>query len=385
MLVRCDFNVPLQDNRVVDDFRIRAAVPTIEALCSRGARSILCSHLGRPGGEVREELRLDPVARRLEELLGRGLRKLDDCVGEEVESAVGEMDPGDTVLLENTRFHPGEEANDPDFSKRLAGLSDGFVGDAFAAAHRAHASTVGAAQVVRDRGDSVVAGLLMEREITALEEVRESPAAPYMVVMGGIKVVDKIEVLDRLLDRVDRILVGGGIANTFLAARGYEVGDSTLEEGCVDDARRIDSRAGKRLVLPSDLIVAREMSAESPSRTVSVNSVEPGWKILDVGPETSRRYQDLLGDARTVIWNGPLGAFEIEAFAQGTRRMAVGLTELHATTVTGGGETAAVVHEMDLVESFSHVSTGGGAFLEFMEGHDLPGLSVLDEPESPAA
>jgi phosphoglycerate kinase len=379
VLVRADFNVPLDGTTITDDTRIRETLPTIEFLRQRGAVVILCAHLGRPKGEVKEEFRLDQVAERLRELLDADVQKLDDCIGDEVAAALEERQPGDVVLLENTRFHPGEKKNDEDFAGQLASLADVYVNDAFGAAHRAHASTEGVAHHL-----PAYAGLLMAREIEALQTVRDDPEHPFVVILGGAKISDKIGVIERFLDEADLILIGGGMANTFLKAQGIDVQESLVEEDSVDEARRLAARAGDKLVLPVDAVVADEFDADAEHKTVDVEQVPPGWRILDVGPRTVEVFMEKTADARTVLWNGPLGAFELKPFARATVAMAHALAELDATTIVGGGETVTAITQARLADRFTHVSTGGGAFLEFMEGKDLPGVSVLEGSRQPA-
>jgi len=374
VLVRADFNVPLEKGEVADDTRIRATLPTIRTLLEQEARVVLCSHLGRPKGRVVEELRLDPVARRLSELLGRGVDKLDDCVGPDVESAVAGMGPGDVALLENTRFHPGEKENDGGFAAQLAGLADLYVNDAFAAAHRAHASTEGVAHHL-----PAVAGLLMERELEALGRVRQNPEHPFVAILGGAKIADKIGVARWFLAQAEQLLVGGGMANTFLKAKGFEVGDSLVEEESVGTARDILQEAGEKMTLPVDAVIAREISASTERHVVPVDRVTAGWKILDVGPETIDLFEEKIQPASLVVWNGPLGVFEVEPFAAGTFALARAMAELDAVTVVGGGESGAAVHEVGVAERMTHVSTGGGAFLQFMEGEPLPGVAALED------
>jgi phosphoglycerate kinase len=377
VLVRVDFNVPLAEGRVTDDTRIRAALPTINYLLEHGAKVILMSHLGRPKGKVVDELRLDPVAERLAELLGRPVRKLDDCVGPEVETTVMEMRPGDIILLENVRFHPEDESNDPAFARKLASLADIFVNDAFGAAHRAHASTVGVAEYLPS-----VAGFLMEKEMTFLGQALAAPEHPFVAILGGAKVSDKIGVIDNLLTRVDGLLIGGGMANTFLKAQGYETGQSLVEDESLDVARETLERGGERLALPVDVVVAERFDAEAASRVVPVDQVPEDWRILDIGPETVELFNQKLAGARTVVWNGPMGVFEFPRFAAGTVAIAHILADSGATTIIGGGDSVAAVEQAGLAAKMTHISTGGGASLEFLEGKELPGVAALLERRS---
>jgi phosphoglycerate kinase len=373
VLVRVDFNVPLAEGKVTDDRRIRAALPTIEHLLDNGAAVILVSHLGRPNGQVVEELKMDPVALRLSELLHRPVVKLDDCVGPEVEAAMHAAKPGQVFLLENTRFHPEEKRNDAEFAQRLAQLADLYVNDAFGSAHRAHASTEGVAHYLPG-----VAGLLMERELDFLGRALASPDKPFIAILGGAKISDKIGVIDNLLVRVDALLIGGGMANTFLVADGYDVGVSLVESESVDTARDLIQKAGDKLVLPVDVTVADRFDANAFSQVVTVSSVPPGWRILDIGPRTLELFRERLEGARTVVWNGPLGVFEFEKFAQGTEAIARILASLpEATTIIGGGDSAAAVQRTGVADQMSHISTGGGASLEFLEGKTLPGVAAL--------
>jgi phosphoglycerate kinase len=370
-IVRVDFNVPLEGDRITDDTRIRAAVPTIEALRSAGASVVLMSHLGRPRGKRDPKYTLSPVAAHL------GVSLQQDCVGPEVEAAVRALKPGEVTLLENLRFHAEEEANDAEFARQLAAIGDVYVNDAFGTAHRAHASTEGITHFLPS-----VAGLLMERELDALGRALTDPERPFVTILGGAKVSDKIGVIENLLDKVDTLIIGGGMANTFLLAQGYHIGKSLAEADKADLARSLLERAHERgvhVALPVDVIVALQMSADVPHRIVGVEEVPEHEAIFDIGPLTAGYYRASLAGARTIVWNGPMGVFEVEPFAGGTRAVAEAVAESKAYTIVGGGDSVAAIEEAGLADRISHVSTGGGASLEFLEGRELPGVAALNE------
>jgi len=375
VLVRVDFNVPLEGGRIVDDTRIREAIPTIQNLVERGARVILMTHLGRPDGQVDEAYRTTPLAQRLSELMGRPVRHLDDCVGPAVEAAVKAMRDGEIVLLENVRFHPGETKNDPDFARQLAALGELYVNDAFGTAHRAHASTVGIAQYL-----PAVAGLLMEREIKTLARIMTDPPHPLVAIIGGSKISTKIGVLRSLMRRVDRLCIGGAMACTFLKAKGLEMGRSLVEDDQLDVARTLLA-SGATLVLPLDAVVASEAKPGVSVKTVAIDAVPADMKVLDVGPMTVERFLQTCDGAAAVVWNGPLGVYEVPPFDHGTDALAQGLAGSDAQTIIGGGDLVAALQKQGLAERMSFVSTGGGATLEFLEGKLLPGIAVLRDTD----
>jgi phosphoglycerate kinase len=374
---RVDYNVPMKGSEIADDTRIRASLPTVKYLIDKNAKIVLASHFGRPKGKVIDSFRLDPVAARLSELLGVEVKKLDDCIGEEVERAVSAMKPKDVVLLENVRFHPEEEKNDREFTRKLASLADIFVNDAFGAAHRAHASTAGIAEFI-----PAYAGLLMEKEVEALGKLLSSPGRPFAAIIGGAKVSDKLGVLENLLDEVDILLIGGGMANTFLLAKGHDMGKSLTEPDKAGEALRIMKKAedaGKKLILPVDLVVAEKPEVGAAVKVVSPDSVPENMMALDIGPETRREFSDEVSRAKTVFWNGPMGVFEVELFRGGTLEIAGAIAHVDGFTVVGGGDSLAAVEVSGYADRISHLSTGGGASLEFLEGKDLPGVKCLAE------
>ncbi|SFC26531.1 phosphoglycerate kinase [Bacillus sp. OV322] len=375
---RVDFNVPMENGKITDDTRIRAALPTIEYLTEQGAKVILASHLGRPKGQVTEELRLTPVAKRLSELTGKDVRKTDEAFGDSVKAEISSMMEGEILLLENVRFYPGEEKNDPELAKSFAELADVYVNDAFGAAHRAHASTEGIAQYL-----PAAAGLLMQKELEVLGKALSNPERPFTAIIGGAKVKDKIGVIENLLEKVDNLIIGGGLAYTFIKSQGHEIGKSLLEEDKIDLAASFIKKAeekGVKLYMPIDVIVADDFSNDANTKEVNVDSIPADWEALDIGPKTRELYADVIKSSKLVIWNGPMGVFEIDKFANGTKKVAEALAESTDTfSVIGGGDSAAAVEKFHLADKMSHISTGGGASLEFMEGKELPGVTALND------
>jgi phosphoglycerate kinase len=374
---RVDFNVPMEDGKITDDTRIRAALPTIQHLVEKGAKVILASHMGRPKGEVTEELRLTAVGEHLSELLHKPVQKLDESIGASVEHAIAGMDQGDIVLLENVRFHKGEEKNDSTLAEQFSKLADVFVNDAFGAAHRAHASTEGIAKYI-----PAVSGLLMEKELDVIGKALSEPERPFTAIIGGAKVKDKIGVIDHLLDKVDNLLIGGGLSYTFSRAQGYDIGKSLVEEDKIDLAKSFIEKAknkGVNLYLPMDVVVASEFSKDAETKVVNIDEIPSDWMGLDIGPKTTSQYADVIANSKLIIWNGPMGVFEMAPFAEGTKGVANAMAATQAYTVIGGGDSAAAVEKFDVADKMDHISTGGGASLEFMEGKDLPGVVALND------
>ena len=380
VLVRCDFNVPMKDGKITDESRITAALPTIEKLCGEGARVILCSHMGKPKGAIKPELSLAPVAVRLSELLHKPVvfAKDDTVVGENARAAVAAMQDGDVVLLENTRFRKEEEKNDPVFSEELASLADVYVNDAFGTAHRAHASTAGVTAYVKESA----VGYLMEKELEFLGNALDAPERPFAAVLGGAKVSDKIAVIDNLLNKVDVLLIGGGMAYTFSYAQGGQVGDSLLEADKAGYARQMMEKAkekGVKLLLPVDTVIADRFANDAQTQIVPAGEIPAGWMGMDIGPKTRELFAQAIRTAKTVVWNGPMGVFEMENFAAGTRAVAQAMAEVQGTTVIGGGDSAAAVNQLGFGDKMTHISTGGGASLEFLEGKELPGVAAVQD------
>jgi len=377
-LIRVDFNVPLDGKQITDDTRIKAVLPTVNYVIEHGGKVILMSHLGRPKGEAAPEFSLEPVAKRLGKLLGKDVIMAPDCVGEEVEAIVSRMKEGDVVLLENLRFHAEEEENDPDFAKRLAELADVYINDAFGAAHRAHASTAGVTKYV----PQAAAGLLMQKEIKYIGQAVENPERPFMAILGGVKVSDKIGVIENLMKKADAIIIGGAMAYTFLKAQGIRVGNSLVEDDKLDLAREILRKSLDNdvpLYLPIDHVIADKFAADANVRVVKRGGIPDGWEGMDIGPATVEKYKGVLEGAKTIVWNGPVGVFEFDAFAKGSFAIAKILAESDATTIIGGGDCVAAVQKSGYAGKITHISTGGGASLEFMEGKELPGIAALSD------
>lgn len=377
VFVRVDFNVPVQDGKISDDTRIRETLPTINYLVEKGAKVILASHMGRPKGQVVESLRLNLAAERLSELLGKKVAKADEAVGEAVKAQVAALNNGDVLVLENVRFYPGEEKNDPELAKQFAELADLFVNDAFGAAHRAHASTEGIAHHL-----PAVSGLLMEKELAVLGKALSNPDRPFTAIIGGSKVKDKIDVIDNLLNIADNVLIGGGLTYTFFKAQGHEIGKSLLDDTKLDASLEFIEKAkklGKNFVLPVDIVVADDFSADANHKVVDIDSIPADWEGVDIGPKTREIYADIIKNSKLVVWNGPMGVFEIDIFSNGTREVAEACAATEGYTVIGGGDSAAATEKFGLADKMNHISTGGGASLEFMEGKALPGVVALND------
>ncbi|MGE8003588.1 phosphoglycerate kinase [Lysinibacillus sp. NPDC093216] len=377
VFVRVDFNVPMADGAITDETRIRAAIPTIEYLVEQGAKVILASHLGRPKGEVKEDMRLTAVGVRLAELMGKPVTKLDESIGQEVEEAVANMQNGDIILLENVRFHAGEEKNDPALAEQFAKLADVYVNDAFGAAHRAHASTEGFAKYV-----PAVSGFLMQKELDVLGKALSNPERPFTAIIGGAKVKDKIGVIESLLEKVDHLIIGGGLSFTFIKAQGYDIGKSLLEEDKIDLAKSFIEKAkakGVQLHMPIDAVVASEFSKDAETQIVDVDAIPADWMGLDIGPKTAANYAEVIKNSKLIIWNGPMGVFEMDKFANGTKTVADAMAITTGYTVIGGGDSAAAVEKFEVADKMDHISTGGGASLELMEGKELPGIVALND------
>ncbi|MDF1614183.1 phosphoglycerate kinase [Desulfurivibrio dismutans] len=379
VLIRVDFNVPLDEQgNITDDIRIRSVLPTLNHALDENAAVIICSHMGRPKGQPKPEFSLAPAAKRLSRLIAKEVKLAPDCVGPEVEKLAAELKPGEVLLLENLRFHSEEQANDDDFSRRLADLADVYINDAFAVAHRAHASVVGVPRFTKE----AAAGFLLQKEMDYFHRSVGEPARPLVAIIGGAKVSSKLGALTNMLDRVDKMIIGGAMANTFLKSQGLEVGRSRVEEDLLDTARELLAKAkakGIKLYLPVDCIVAQEIDAKAETKRVTCQEIPAEWMALDIGPATTMLFTEALDDAKTIIWNGPMGVFEVDAFARGTMAMVQALVRSHALTIVGGGDTDVAIHRAGEVDSISYVSTGGGAFLMLMEGKKLPGVQALED------
>lgn len=377
VFVRVDFNVPMADGAITDETRIRAAIPTIEYLVEQGAKVILASHLGRPKGEVKEDMRLTAVGIRLAELMGKPVTKLDESIGQAVEEAVANMQDGDILLLENVRFHAGEEKNDPTLAQQFAQLADIYVNDAFGAAHRAHASTEGIAKHI-----PAVSGFLMQKELDVLGKALSNPEHPFTAIIGGAKVKDKIGVIESLLEKVDHLIIGGGLSFTFIKAQGHDIGKSLLEEDKIELAKSFIEKAkekGVQLHMPVDAVVANEFSQDAETQIVDVDAIPADWMGLDIGPKTAANYAEVIKKSKLIIWNGPMGVFEMDKFANGTKTVADAMATTAGYTVIGGGDSAAAVEKFEVADKMDHISTGGGASLELMEGKELPGIVALND------
>ncbi|MGE7810547.1 phosphoglycerate kinase [Lysinibacillus capsici] len=377
VFVRVDFNVPMADGAITDETRIRAAIPTIKYLVEQGAKVILASHLGRPKGEVKEDMRLTAVGIRLAELMGKPVTKLDESIGQAVEEAVANMQDGDILLLENVRFHAGEEKNDPTLAQQFAQLADIYVNDAFGAAHRAHASTEGIAKHI-----PAVSGFLMQKELDVLGKALSNPEHPFTAIIGGAKVKDKIGVIESLLEKVDHLIIGGGLSFTFIKAQGHDIGKSLLEEDKIELAKSFIEKAkakGVQLHMPVDAVVANEFSQDAETQIVDVDAIPADWMGLDIGPKTAANYAEVIKNSKLIIWNGPMGVFEMDKFANGTKTVADAMATTAGYTVIGGGDSAAAVEKFEVADKMDHISTGGGASLELMEGKELPGIVALND------
>jgi phosphoglycerate kinase len=377
VLVRVDFNVPMEDGKITDDSRIKAALPTINYLIENEARVIIVSHFGRPKGQVKEDMRMTSIGERLAELLSKEVKKLDDCLGEEVENACSALNNGEVILLENVRFYKEETDNDRAFAERLAKLADLFVNDAFGTAHRAHASTVGVAEFLPAYG-----GFLIQKELDFLGGALSKPETPFVAIIGGAKISSKLGVLKNLLGKVDTIIIGGGMAYTFLKAQGYEVGISLLEKDLIDEAKLFLSQAENsttKVVFPQDIVISQEFKNDAETKVVKATEIPADWEGMDIGPESIINFSSFIKDAKTVVWNGPMGVFEMPTFANGTNKIAELLANSSAVTVIGGGDSALAIERAGMSDKMSHISTGGGASLEFLEGKELPGIAVLQD------